>query len=231
MHLSLRARFGLLALAGIGLTAAGLVIGDWMKLQPCPLCIFQRLLYLLIALLALAGGLLPGWRRLWAALIGLTAAGGVATAAYQSWLQYYPDASRECGFGEPTPVSYTHLDVYKRQAVLRADCTADFETVLAGQHDVENHQVGSVGEDARFGSVATRLDKDFEIVLAQVFGSQVGEAFIVLDEQDSCLHGPMITGCCRAINPGRHEGPERALGSQRCCQPPSTCLLYTSRCV
>ncbi|SBT04287.1 Disulfide bond formation protein B [Candidatus Accumulibacter aalborgensis] len=102
MHLSLRARFGLLALAGIGLTAAGLVIGDWMKLQPCPLCIFQRLLYLLIALLALAGGLLPGWRRLWAALIGLTAAGGVATAAYQSWLQYYPDASRECGFGEPT---------------------------------------------------------------------------------------------------------------------------------
>jgi len=59
MHLSLRARFGLVALAAFGLTAAGLLIGEVMNLQPCPLCIFQRLLYLLIGCLAVVGALLP----------------------------------------------------------------------------------------------------------------------------------------------------------------------------
>ena len=102
MHLSLRARFGLVALAAFGLTAAGLLIGEVMNLQPCPLCIFQRLLYLLIGCLAVVGALLPGWGRLWAAPLGLTAVGGLATAGYQSWLQYFPTASMECGFGEPT---------------------------------------------------------------------------------------------------------------------------------
>ena len=102
MHLSLRACFGLVALAAFGLTAAGLLIGEVMNLQPCPLCIFQRLLYLLIGCLAVVGALLPGWGRLWAALLGLTAVGGLATAGYQSWLQYLPTASMECGFGEPT---------------------------------------------------------------------------------------------------------------------------------
>ena len=102
MSLSLRASFALLAMTAVGLTLAGWSIGELMKLQPCPLCIFQRLLYLLIGLLALAGVLFPGARRLWGALLALTAAGGVATAAYQSWLQYLPEASMECGFGEPT---------------------------------------------------------------------------------------------------------------------------------
>jgi disulfide bond formation protein DsbB len=83
--------------------AGRLGIGEWMKLQPCPLCIFQRLLYLLIALLALAGVLLPAGPPVGRAA-RLTAAGGLATAAYQSWLQYLPEASMECGFGEPTVI-------------------------------------------------------------------------------------------------------------------------------
>lgn len=102
MSLSLRASFALLAMTAVGLTLAGWSIGELMKLQACPLCIFQRLLYLLIGLLALAGVVFPGARRLWGALLAVTAAGGVATAAYQSWLQYLPEASMECGFGEPT---------------------------------------------------------------------------------------------------------------------------------
>ncbi|HPU79420.1 disulfide bond formation protein B, partial [Accumulibacter sp.] len=53
MTLSLRTAFALLAMAAVGLTLAGWAIGELMKLQPCPLCIFQRLLYLLIGLLAL----------------------------------------------------------------------------------------------------------------------------------------------------------------------------------
>jgi disulfide bond formation protein DsbB len=102
MSLSLRSRFGLLGLAAVGLTMAGFWIGELLKLQPCPLCIFQRLLYLLIGFFSLLGLLLPGWWRLWGLLVGATAAGGLATAAYQSWLQYLPQASMECGFGEPT---------------------------------------------------------------------------------------------------------------------------------
>lgn len=102
MRVSLRARFGLLALAALGLTATGVIIGEVMRLQPCPLCIFQRLLYLLIALFALGGLLLTGWWRVWGILAGLTAAGGLGTAAYQSWLQFYPESSLACGFGEPT---------------------------------------------------------------------------------------------------------------------------------
>jgi len=102
MRFSVRGSFGLMALASAGLVVAGLVLGELLKLHPCPLCIFQRLLYLVVALLALGGALLPGWYRLWGALAGLAAAGGLATAAYQSWLQFAPEVAKECGFGEPT---------------------------------------------------------------------------------------------------------------------------------
>ena len=104
MRVSPRVAFGLLGLMALGLTLAGWLLGEVMRLQACPLCIFQRLLYLLIALLALAGVLLPGGSRFWGVLLGLTAAGGLATAAYQSWLQYLPEVSMECGFGEPTVI-------------------------------------------------------------------------------------------------------------------------------
>jgi protein dithiol:quinone oxidoreductase len=102
MRISIRAGFGLMALSSAALVVAGLVLNELLKLHPCPLCIFQRLLYLVVALLALGGAVLPGWHRLWGGLTGLVAAGGVATAAYQSWLQFAPEASNECGFGEPT---------------------------------------------------------------------------------------------------------------------------------
>jgi len=99
---SLRTILFLLALAATGLTLAGWAIGEILRLQPCPLCIFQRLLFLLIAALALTGALLPAASRVSSILLALAAAGGVATAAYQSWLQYLPQAGMECGFGEPT---------------------------------------------------------------------------------------------------------------------------------
>ena len=104
MRLPLRLCFGLLALIALGLTGAGVLIGELLKLQPCPLCIFQRLLYLLIAALALCGVVLSGWWRLWGVLIGLTATGGLGIAAYQSWLQLNPETGIACGFGEPTVI-------------------------------------------------------------------------------------------------------------------------------
>ena len=77
----LRVIFGGLALFAVALTAAAVVAGEWLRLQACPLCIFQRLVYLLIAFFALAGVLLPVWSRLWSGLIGLLAVSGVANLA------------------------------------------------------------------------------------------------------------------------------------------------------
>jgi disulfide bond formation protein DsbB len=57
-----------------------------------------------LALFALCGVLLPGWRRLWSVLVGLTAIGGVISAVQQSWMQYLPQQAIECGFGDPTLV-------------------------------------------------------------------------------------------------------------------------------
>ncbi len=102
MRLSSRSVFFLQALSALGLLGAGLLLGEWLRLQPCYLCNFQRFLYLLLAFFALCGVLVPGWRRLWSVLIGLTALGGVITAGYQSWMQYAPQLATECGFGEPT---------------------------------------------------------------------------------------------------------------------------------
>ncbi len=95
-----RAAFATLFAGAVGLVGAGLVIGEWMRLNPCPLCIFQRVLYLVVGLWALCGVLLPQARKLWGVLIALTSAGGMATAIYQTWMQLYPESARQCGTGE-----------------------------------------------------------------------------------------------------------------------------------
>lgn len=96
-----RLGFALIAIASSALVGAGLLIGEWMRLNPCPLCIFQRVLYLMVALWAIFGVLLPGLRRLWALLMMATAAGGMATAIYQTWMQLNPEkVSTVCGGGE-----------------------------------------------------------------------------------------------------------------------------------
>lgn len=102
MTLRTRPGFFLLFVAAFALVGIGWWIGEWMHLNPCPLCIFQRVLYLLIGLLALPGVVWPNARGLWGSLIAATAAGGVATAVYQTWLQQNPDSAAQCGYGEPT---------------------------------------------------------------------------------------------------------------------------------
>ncbi len=98
--LLLAAGSGALALASIGLT-------QWLDLQPCHLCIFQRLLFMLIALLALGAALLPGpglARVVMAGLVALMAAIGTATAAYQTWLQEQPPGEVSCFGSELSPI-------------------------------------------------------------------------------------------------------------------------------
>ena len=99
-----RAWFAALAFGVFGLVAAGMELQHLFRLAPCPLCIFQRLLYLVIGLVALAGVLLPAGRVPWSALIAALAAGGVAVAGYQTWMQAFPLLATECGYSDPNAI-------------------------------------------------------------------------------------------------------------------------------
>ena len=96
-----RAWFATLALGCFGLVAFGMALQEMLRLSPCPLCIFQRFLYLLIGGLAVAGFILPLARLLWIGVIGLLALLGTGVAAYQSWMQFFPDPANECSFTDP----------------------------------------------------------------------------------------------------------------------------------
>lgn len=82
---------------------ASIVLTAWLDLQPCHLCIFQRLLFMLLAVLAGMAAL----TRARAVALGAgglfvsIALGGMAVAAYQSWLQWQPAGSATCASGQP----------------------------------------------------------------------------------------------------------------------------------
>jgi len=97
----LRARFAALALGCFGLVAFSLMLQGWLRLSPCPLCVFQRQLYLLAGILALAGFLLPAARLLWGGAIAATALLGAGVAVYQTWMQLFPELAPECSFTDP----------------------------------------------------------------------------------------------------------------------------------
>ncbi len=72
-------------------------------LEPCPLCIFQRIAYFAVITIAFIG-LLHGpkviWLKIYDSLIALSAITGGAIAARQVWLQHLPpDKVPECGPG------------------------------------------------------------------------------------------------------------------------------------
>lgn len=96
-----RAWFAALALGALGVTAVGMNLQHLFRLSPCPYCIFQRVLYLLIGGLALAAVFWPRARLAWSGLIGGLALGGAGLAGYQSWMQAYPELAPECGLSHP----------------------------------------------------------------------------------------------------------------------------------
>lgn len=59
-----RAWFATLALGCLGLVAIGMEMQALLRLSPCPLCIFQRLLYMVIGAIGLLGFVLPVGRLL-----------------------------------------------------------------------------------------------------------------------------------------------------------------------
>ena len=87
-----------IALAGIGLTVSSFLMVAFMKLQPCPLCIAQRTLFMLMGMVALVAFF--AHRNLAGKIAGgltvLTALSGAAVAGYQVWMQHQPAHKFSC---------------------------------------------------------------------------------------------------------------------------------------
>lgn len=101
-NVPVRAWFAALGLGCLGLVAVGMELQALLRLAPCPLCIFQRLLYILIGLLGLAGWAWPGLRQAWAGMIAVLGLAGFGVAAFQSWMQAFPELATECGYTDPS---------------------------------------------------------------------------------------------------------------------------------
>lgn len=89
-----RGLFAATGLAAVALVGGGLVLAHTMNLAACPLCILQRMLYLLLAFEAVAAWLLAGSalalpRRAAAFVMAATALTGAGIAGYQTWLQRF----------------------------------------------------------------------------------------------------------------------------------------------
>jgi disulfide bond formation protein DsbB len=87
-----RGLFAATGLAAVGLVAGGMVLQQTMNLAACPLCILQRMLYLLLALEAAVAWALAGaalQRRAVAFVMAVTTLTGASIAAYQTWLQRF----------------------------------------------------------------------------------------------------------------------------------------------
>ena len=83
-----------------GLMAFGLYLQHVEHLEPCPLCILQRYAFVVTGLIALVAaihgaGRIGTW--IYSALVSLSAIGGAAIAARQTWLQHNPPNALDCG--------------------------------------------------------------------------------------------------------------------------------------
>ncbi len=97
---------GVLALGAVGLAAIAQYAFD---MQPCPWCVLQRFIYIVVGVLALLAALLPGLaRRLLAALALLAALSGIASALWQQ-LHAVNEASCDLSLAERI-VSWLQLD-------------------------------------------------------------------------------------------------------------------------
>lgn len=73
-----------------------------MNLEPCPLCILQRLAFVAIGLVCLLAAIHNPQKtgnRIYGALVSLSALGGLSISLRHSWLQRHPPEFVECGAG------------------------------------------------------------------------------------------------------------------------------------
>lgn len=83
--------FAAAAAVGVGLVVGGVILARLLNLAACPLCILQRMIYLLVALIGLMGLVVarPLPRRFVALAMAAAAATGAFVAGYQIWIQRF----------------------------------------------------------------------------------------------------------------------------------------------
>jgi disulfide bond formation protein DsbB len=89
-------------LFSIGLIAFAVYLQTAQGVEPCPLCIIQRVFFLglgAVCLVAVVHSASGRANRIYGALMVLLALGGGGVAARQVWLQHHPDPTAECGAG------------------------------------------------------------------------------------------------------------------------------------
>ncbi len=110
---------GLVALGAVGLAAIAQYVFD---MQPCPWCVLQRFIYIVVGVLALLAAALPTLlRRLFIGLAFLASLSGIASALWQQ-LHAINEASCDLSLAERI-VSALQLDRYVPQLfVAYASC-------------------------------------------------------------------------------------------------------------
>ena len=97
---------GVISLGAVGLAAIAQYV---FNMQPCPWCVLQRLIYIVVGVLALVAAALPGLgRRLFVGLALLGTFSGIASALWQQ-LHAVSEASCDLSLAERI-VSGLHLD-------------------------------------------------------------------------------------------------------------------------
>ena len=99
--LSRRMLNGLVFLGCVGCLVFSYYVQHYQGFEPCPLCIFQRLALLAVALVSLAAALHNPreWgAKIYGVLLALVAGGGAGIAARHVWLQHLPpEETPRCG--------------------------------------------------------------------------------------------------------------------------------------
>lgn len=119
--------FAAIAIACCSLLATGYYLQFVDGLEPCPMCILQRVCYMAIAALALAAAIHGPGRtgaRVYGALAAVPAVLGMGVAARQTWLQHLPaEQVPECGPGLSFMLEmYAPFEVLKRTLRGTGDC-------------------------------------------------------------------------------------------------------------
>jgi disulfide bond formation protein DsbB len=101
--LSSRLFFSSIFIICSSLLSFGLYLEHVVGLEPCPLCVFQRVAFIVIALLALIGAIHNPqklFERIYTGLMLIASLCGAGIAGRQIWLQHLPeDKVPECGPG------------------------------------------------------------------------------------------------------------------------------------
>ena len=95
--------FSIIFIVCASLLGFGLYLEHAVGLEPCPLCVFQRIAYIMVGLIALIGAIHNPqklFERIYTGLILIASLCGAGIAGRQVWLQHLPeDKIPECGPG------------------------------------------------------------------------------------------------------------------------------------